>query len=658
MARETEGNTYFVVEAMRALAEESGGLAGIGRRSRPEQILAGGMDWVFARRLARAPAEARSLLCLAAVAGRQLDLDVLSRCVPRLDDLVRSCTDAGVLEVHEQRFRFSHDKLRERVIGALDAAELRALHARVAEGIEAAYPDSDAQAARLAHHHHAAGQLTEAARWYARAGEAALARGAPAEAEAMLEQARRIHARIGAPGLADLRVWRGLAEARFALGRLTETHEAVQRVCALAGAPLPSSAPGFLRAIGRQAAEQVARRAGLARLLPLDPRSAPERARRAQLLLGLSVNEVYVWLIRPEMLLLCTLWGLNLEEALDARERTNFRAAMAFVLSYTPLRGLSRRYLDRAAATAAAGTHAEIDHLRVQALIQLNAGSWTEAADSAARAVSGARAQRDDHSLMQSLLQLQLAQGELDDYAGMIATCREMERLATRAQNPRYAALGLLGQGHGRFRLGELAEAEVLLDRVLASLPQELGPITEAVAVSLAAACALRLGRPARAEALAARAMGAARRVRGTMAEIRYALAGILEVYLSADHPARHEAEIRSALAEMHRIARRFPFAEPNAWKFQGRYDSIRARPAPAAEALRRSACAAERLGARYQHAHARLWLGHLARTAAGRPHVPEGALPHLQAALAVFDHLGCAYEAAQARAALRDAVT
>jgi hypothetical protein len=54
VARETEGNAYFIVEVVRALAEESGGLDDVGRHGLPERILAGGVEQVLERRLSRA----------------------------------------------------------------------------------------------------------------------------------------------------------------------------------------------------------------------------------------------------------------------------------------------------------------------------------------------------------------------------------------------------------------------------------------------------------------------------------------------------------------------------------------------------------------------------------------------------------------------------
>ena len=76
------GNTFFIVEVVRALAEEAGQLDQIGEMTLPSQVLAGGMRQVIERRLSRVPAEANLLLQLAAVAGRELDLTVLASAAP------------------------------------------------------------------------------------------------------------------------------------------------------------------------------------------------------------------------------------------------------------------------------------------------------------------------------------------------------------------------------------------------------------------------------------------------------------------------------------------------------------------------------------------------------------------------------------------------
>jgi eukaryotic-like serine/threonine-protein kinase len=598
------------------------------------------------------PAEARALLRVAAVGGRRLDLDVLSRLAPRLDALVQACAEVGVLEVHEQGYRYSHDKLRERVLCDTGTVERRALHASMAGALVETYPESAEHAAEIAHHFREADRPGEAAHHDALAGFAALARGALSEAEAAFERAIAAHHRVAPPLLTEVRVWRGLAEARFGLGRLETTDEALRRVFTLVRSPMPTSAAGLAGALGLQIAEQVTRRLGLARRLPLEPRGAAERALREEQLLALTVQEIYVWLDRPDMLLLCTLLGLNLEEALGSWERTNCRASLAFLLSHTRLRGLCQRYLDRAAWPSRPGTRAEIDGLRGTSLVRLNEGRWREAAESAERAIACARARKDELDVMHCLFQLQVAAMGLDDFVRAAEIAGEIERLAVRTGNSRYLALALLAGATARLRLGAIVEAEGALHRTRALLSKELGPAPEAVLHSLSALSALVQGERERAVALAAAAMSLVQRLRSAMMELGLPLYCILDVYLSLPDPGPHAQPVRSGLAMLDRLASQFPSAKPCAALLRGRWELHQGRHARATASLRRSLRCAERMGARYDQAAARYALGCLARSEAGR-HVPEGAEVHLREALALFECLGARIEAGKTRAAL-----
>ncbi|NDJ33863.1 MAG: protein kinase, partial [Chloroflexi bacterium] len=55
--RETEGNAFFMVEVVRALAEEAGRLSEIGSATLPARVVAGGIQRIIERRLGRVPAE-------------------------------------------------------------------------------------------------------------------------------------------------------------------------------------------------------------------------------------------------------------------------------------------------------------------------------------------------------------------------------------------------------------------------------------------------------------------------------------------------------------------------------------------------------------------------------------------------------------------------
>jgi tetratricopeptide (TPR) repeat protein len=156
LVEETEGNALFMVEVMRALAEEAGSLQGITGTSLPERILAGGMVAVLQRRLAKVPDWALEKLQLAAVVGRVIDVPVLKAAgVSNTDTWLQVCADAAILEPYHGDWRFSHDRLREVLLDAVD--KLAELHERAALALEAVYPDNVDYAEVLAEHWKIAG---------------------------------------------------------------------------------------------------------------------------------------------------------------------------------------------------------------------------------------------------------------------------------------------------------------------------------------------------------------------------------------------------------------------------------------------------------------------------------------------------------------------
>lgn len=161
LRRETEGNAFFIVELVRALAEQAGSLAAIAHLPLPDQVLTGGMRQIIHRRLARLPEQARTLLKLAAVVGREIDEPVLRELFSRLypDEALAdmqvntfrtresvqikylmASAAAGVLELQRGQWRFTHDKIREALLSEISAQERPTLYRIAAEVIETIYP--------------------------------------------------------------------------------------------------------------------------------------------------------------------------------------------------------------------------------------------------------------------------------------------------------------------------------------------------------------------------------------------------------------------------------------------------------------------------------------------------------------------------------------
>ncbi|MBI1258138.1 MAG: tetratricopeptide repeat protein [Chloroflexi bacterium] len=190
LQRETEGNAFFLVETVRALAEEAGSLSAVGHETLPARLFTGGMQQVVWRRINRVPGSAHGLLKLAAVIGRDLDLALLRHVLAfsvnaslhpndlDLEDWLTTCANRAVFEAYEGGWRFAHDKLREALLDALKPDESQAYHREAAAAIEAVYASTlDRYALALVGHWRAAGDHEKESHYLLIAGYQAYEQG-------------------------------------------------------------------------------------------------------------------------------------------------------------------------------------------------------------------------------------------------------------------------------------------------------------------------------------------------------------------------------------------------------------------------------------------------------------------------------------------------
>ena len=225
LQHETEGNAFFLVEVVRALAEDSGQLDEIGSSPLPPRVLTGGVQGVVQRRLNRVPPAARPLLQVAAVAGRQLDMSVIREVMgkenaPFLDHWLSDCGDAAVLEVQEGNWRFAHNKLRDGVLSELKPSLLNDLHRQVALGIEATSLYSAKQtAAVLAYHWRMAQDVEREEHFAAVAGEQALHSSAYQVAQVFLRRALELQDQVESSKRKQALLMQQLGDASRELGQ-------------------------------------------------------------------------------------------------------------------------------------------------------------------------------------------------------------------------------------------------------------------------------------------------------------------------------------------------------------------------------------------------------------------------------------------------------
>jgi serine/threonine protein kinase len=170
IAREAGGNPLFIAELARQVHD---------RTADRDVCPAAGeanLDEVLWRRVSRLPEEARRLLETLAVAGRPLSLRTAQAAAERVADyrLLAELRSVYLLRTGGPRLDDEvapyHDRVRESILSRLSPDVLRGHHARLAAVLETAEtPEADV----LAHHHHQAGNLERALRWYVAAADQA-----------------------------------------------------------------------------------------------------------------------------------------------------------------------------------------------------------------------------------------------------------------------------------------------------------------------------------------------------------------------------------------------------------------------------------------------------------------------------------------------------
>jgi eukaryotic-like serine/threonine-protein kinase len=308
LQRETEGNVFFLIEVVRALAEDAGSLHDVGTVTLPQTVVAGGMLQIVRRRLERVPEEYRPILELAAVSGRRIDLKLLRYLLPdaNLENWLTACVNAAVLTNENEAWVFAHDKLREGVLNKLSADERIHLHRQVAEALEMLYPNIPSIANVLAHHWQMVEDRGKEHHYRMLAGEALLNGAYYREAYSSFERAMALV--DGEASIERARTKRLMAECLIQLGEYETAWVLLEE------AFLTAQREGDLRLIA-----QVLHRQG-------DIRDLQGKRKRAEAYLRQSVK-VYRQIGDPELLAdglrslgTCTYGRGRVEEALRYHE--------------------------------------------------------------------------------------------------------------------------------------------------------------------------------------------------------------------------------------------------------------------------------------------------------------------------------------------------
>lgn len=181
LIRETEGNVFFVIDVLQALAYNLPRLDEIGHEQPlPKAVVAKGVMEAAMRRVKRLPLDMQPMMRVAAVMGREIDFKVLRHIDNELpyEDWLAAGVNAAILEYVDDRWRFQHDKLREGILHGLMEEERPRLHRLVAEAIENVYAEQihdylDA----LVYHWRMGGNIDKEAHYVIQAAQNLLQRG-------------------------------------------------------------------------------------------------------------------------------------------------------------------------------------------------------------------------------------------------------------------------------------------------------------------------------------------------------------------------------------------------------------------------------------------------------------------------------------------------
>lgn len=171
VCEETDGNPFFVEELFRHL-QESGKLFADDGTWNPRIDLAPdevprSVRMLIGRRLGRLGEDCRHALTVASVVGRAFGFDVLLDIADlddeRLLDALEEAERAGIVrEVsvgREIRYQFSHEQVRQTLLGELSSPRRQRLHRRIGETLERLHGGHVAQ---IAHHFYEAGTAADA----------------------------------------------------------------------------------------------------------------------------------------------------------------------------------------------------------------------------------------------------------------------------------------------------------------------------------------------------------------------------------------------------------------------------------------------------------------------------------------------------------------
>lgn len=648
LQHETEGNPFFLVEIVRALAEEVGQLDKIGVKTLPEHVFTGGLENLVKRRLAQVAPAGQNLLQLAAIAGRALDLKLLQALSPTFDlaEWLNQCANAAVLDVQDERWQFAHDKLREGVLARVPAGQRPTLHRQIAQTIETVYPDRPDMSATLAYHWAMAEDKGQEAHYTAIAGREALRSGANQAAVTYLSRALELDQQGARPAnavpyLEQLRLHRRLGQAHLGLGQLEESLHILTKTLSMAKYPVPAGKPQLLFSLLSQIGRQMVYRLRPGRFVPS---IAPEQV--ASILETVyayqQVGEIYYFTNKQERLLNAGLTALNLaEQSGSLSEMARACGSMSMIAGIVGLDRIATTYVQLALTTAhqAANLPALAWVFVTTGTYTITTGQWAKASELLDQAITTSQQVGDKRIYSLSVGVRQLVPYYQGHFAESRALSQHWYRTAHETDNLQHQLLALASDAENQIHLGQLEMAQQLVDKsreLLAVNPTETVYSEQYRLQAIASALYLQQGQP---EAAGREADLALRLMPHVSAPNQIIMAdgitNLAEVYLSlwAAGQENYRPQAQEVCRLLNRYGRVFAIVAARAAIMQGFYEQLMGNPAGAKRLWHKGLTLAQQLGMNFEVGLAHFYLGRYA----SRPERNN----HLAQAKTTFQELG-----------------
>jgi predicted ATPase len=206
IVRRAEGNPLYLEELLQVLVE--GGSLEQKAAWTVSLLSAAGLSpelqALLVSRIDLLPPPARRLVQIAAIIGQSSPRALLATVAGTagLDDALRALLRAEILREQrrypEPEYGFKHNLFQEAALSTLTPVRKRELYARVAAAFEGLYSRSlDERLEQVAHYHAQAGDSARAIAYLEQAADAAEARGATEQVQALWERVRRLASRAG-----------------------------------------------------------------------------------------------------------------------------------------------------------------------------------------------------------------------------------------------------------------------------------------------------------------------------------------------------------------------------------------------------------------------------------------------------------------------------